>query len=383
MQIDYLSASELISDSANSIHVVRMSSAFAELGHSVTLHALRGRGDSTVIHGHYGAAANFEIARYEHRPGMLARARRFGIPLGPAYRLASGYFAVRPRLCNDSLIVARNAEWLLACLNRRSRFIFETHSPPNAYYDRLIAGRILKHPGLKAFVVISRPLRDMWVAAHPHSAERIIVAPDGADPVPGLDPCAVVEADSSAPFRVGYVGHLYPGRGGELILEMARKIPEAEFHLVGGRPEDISRLHGLAPPPNIIFHGHKPPREIPDMMRCFDVVLAPYQTKVEIHGGGGNTVAWMSPLKIFEYMSYAKPILVSNLSVLKEALEPDHTAVFIKSDDASAWAAALRDLMSDPVKRQALGKRAHDAFLQRFTWSRRAARLLEAAGVTS
>lgn len=36
MRIDYLSTSELISDRANAVHVVRMSAALAGLSHEVT-----------------------------------------------------------------------------------------------------------------------------------------------------------------------------------------------------------------------------------------------------------------------------------------------------------------------------------------------------------
>ncbi|WP_349371500.1 glycosyltransferase family 4 protein [Salinarimonas sp.] len=290
---------------------------------------------------------------------------------------------MRHRVREGGLLVARNSEWLLACLRPRSRFVFETHDPPRGLRDRLITDRVLEHPGLKALVVISRPLRDAWAAARPQIASRILVAPDGADAVADPDGSAAQPRDATAPFRVGYVGHLYPGRGGELLVDVARTVPEAEFHLVGGRPEDVARLRGLAPPPNVIFHGHRPPSEVPTLMRRFDAVVAPYQAKVAVSGGGGDTVAWMSPLKIFEYMSHAKPIVVSDLPVLHEALERDRTALFVPASDVSAWADALRRLMRDPDERQALGRRAHETFLARYTWSRRAARILEAAGATS
>jgi len=36
------------------------------------------------------------------------------------------------------------------------------------------------------------------------------------------------------------------------------------------------------------------------------VLLAPYQKEVAVGGGSGNTVDFMSPLKVFEYMSNKK-----------------------------------------------------------------------------
>ena len=46
------------------------------------------------------------------------------------------------------------------------------------------------------------------------------------------------------------------------------------------------------------------------------ILLAPYQ-KDTIVPGGAITSDWMSPLKIFEYMSSKRPLISSNLEVLK------------------------------------------------------------------
>ena len=40
-------------------------------------------------------------------------------------------------------------------------------------------------------------------------------------------------------LKVGYVGHLYKGRGIETIIECARKLNDISFHLVGGLKKDI------------------------------------------------------------------------------------------------------------------------------------------------
>ena len=35
-------------------------------------------------------------------------------------------------------------------------------------------------------------------------------------------------------FNIGYVGHLYKGRGIELIIDLAKKLPKFSFQIVGG-----------------------------------------------------------------------------------------------------------------------------------------------------
>jgi len=52
------------------------------------------------------------------------------------------------------------------------------------------------------------------------------------------------------------VGHLYDGRGIELIFDLAGQMPELDFHLVGGSDEDLLYWQSVGRKTNIFFHGH-------------------------------------------------------------------------------------------------------------------------------
>ena len=108
----------------------------------------------------------------------------------------------------------------------------------------------------------------------------------------------------------------------------------------------------------------------------FDAVLAPYQRKVAVVGGG-DTSAFMSPLKLFEYMSWGKPILCSDLPVLREVIEDGCNGLVLPPDDPTAWVAALHRLIDDSTERERLGNGARSDFLARHTWRRRAERVLD------
>ena len=41
-------------------------------------------------------------------------------------------------------------------------------------------------------------------------------------------------------LKVGYVGHLYKGRGIETIVECAKKLSDMTFHIVGGTQKDVN-----------------------------------------------------------------------------------------------------------------------------------------------
>jgi len=111
--------------------------------------------------------------------------------------------------------------------------------------------------------------------------------------------------------------------------------------------------------------------------RRFDIAMAPYQKIVAVAGGKGNTVEWMSPLKIFEYMAYGKAIIASDLPVLHEVLVPDRTALMVEPGDVAAWKNAICRLMINTEERRALGREARVKFLANYTWKRRAERILD------
>ena len=110
-------------------------------------------------------------------------------------------------------------------------------------------------------------------------------------------------------------------------------------------------------------------------MARLDVMLAPYQRRVAIYGNSGDTSRWMSPLKIFEYMAARKPMIASDMPVLREVLD-DSNAILVDPEDVDAWQNALTSLR-DPERREQLGTKAHQDFVAYYTWRARADRVLE------
>src|SRR3546814_5136960 len=88
------------------------------------------------------------------------------------------------------------------------------------------------------------------------AADRIIVAHDGADiPDNPDEPVASDWPGRSGAIQVGYVGHLYKGRGIEIVAGLARLLPQMDFHVIGGREAEIADWRARARPPNLHFHG--------------------------------------------------------------------------------------------------------------------------------
>jgi len=172
--------------------------------------------------------------------------------------------------------------------------------------------------------------------------------------------------------QVGYTGHLYPGKGMEIIAMLASRVPSMDFHVIGGSDEDIAYWKESTKAPNLYFHGFVPHGSLAYYYKHLDIMIAPYQRRVAPAGKRGDIAAWMSPLKLFEYMSARKAIVCSDLPVLREILLDRETALLVTPDNAEAWEQALTLLRDKPGLRETLAARAYTKFLESHTWRKRA-----------
>jgi glycosyltransferase involved in cell wall biosynthesis len=79
-------------------------------------------------------------------------------------------------------------------------------------------------------------------------------------------------------------------------------------------------------------------------------------------------------MKLFEYMACGRPILCSDLPVLREVLNPDN-ALLLPPGDVEAWVKALESLKSDPQLQTVLGAQTLSD-VKSYTWERRAQHIL-------
>ncbi|MFC1794490.1 glycosyltransferase [Planctomycetota bacterium] len=94
------------------------------------------------------------------------------------------------------------------------------------------------------------------------------------------------------------------------------------------------------------------------------------------YGGINDIGKWTSPLKLFEYMAAKRPILASDIEVLKEVLVHEKNSILCDPDDNVAWQAGLRRLLNDRELADQLTSNAFADLAEKYTWSRRAEALL-------
>ena len=100
----------------------------------------------------------------------------------------------------------------------------------------------------------------------------------------------------------------------------------------------------------------------------------PYQSKVK-----GRSSVWlekyMSPLKMFDYLSARMIILASDLIVYKHILKNNFNCKLIKVNDDKKWSVTLNNIFKSRKIKSSLKKNAYKT-AQDYTWDKRCQKII-------
>lgn len=353
-KIIYISSSTFPSTKANSVQVMKMCEQFG-LTYEVLLYGIRNNStleSNTDLFDFYGCDRNFQICLVNYYSNLIYSAVIF-------YKL----------LFNKSdIYYSRN--FLIACLLfiiGKKNVVYEVHIDPQygPFYNKIFKS-ILKYSNLKV-VSISSKLKQIFVKYYSFNPDNVLVAHDAAD-----------QKKINISFRelnpnninIGYIGNLYEGRGLELVCQLAKCNDNIKFNIIGGSDTEIKSLIGKYSYENLIFHGHVPHNKVSGYLKQQDILLAPYQKNLKVSGGEINTMDYMSPLKIFEYMASKRPMIISNLEIFHEVLD-SNTAIIVEPDNFKSWNKAIHDLINDKSLYREISESAFVLFKAKYTIEQR------------
>ena len=373
MKIAIISASQVPSGTANSIQVMKVCQSLAQGGHAVRLW-LPGEQATPwpALAEHYGLATPFEM----HWLRTWKSLRRYDF----------AFFAEQQaRAWGADVIYTWVLQAALLTLWQRTPLLLELHDRPSGKYGPWLYRQVAQHKGKKRLLFITRALqrileKEQGVTIQPGEA---MIAPDGVDLERYANLPAAEEARRTlglpSGLTAGYTGHLYRGRGADLLVSLAKRFPQVNFLWVGGRPADVEywqlqvKLLGLN---NVRLTGFVPNQRIPLYQAAADILLMPYE-EVITGSSGGNTAEVCSPMKMFEYMAAGRAILSSDLLVLREVLDENNAVLCPPPPGGeAAWAAAFGRLVNDEGLRRKLGLQAQRDVGQ-YAWKERAERTLD------
>lgn len=362
----YLSSSQIPSQKANSIQVMKMCQAFSKHFEKVFLFAVK-TDEKTNPFDFYKVSATFEIKLLKRPKIKFINKIIYAIKVLRELWLAKA----------GGVIFSRDvfSTGLLSFFySRNFTIFFEAHAPPSNILRKWVLKRIFLNSNFSKLVTISGALKKEYLRLYPDLSEnKIVVAHDGAD-LSQIPESMINPTDfnlKGKKLKLGYIGSLYPGKGAEIILEVATLLPQFEFHIVGGSKNQINEIKKNISLDNVFFHGFVNPEKIYFYMDQFDVMLAPYQSRVIVGSGTLDISKWMSPLKLFEYMGGGKPIIASDLPVLKEVIKENENALLADPKNPNDWVEKINMLHADIDLRCHLGINAQKDLINNYSWDKR------------
>jgi glycosyltransferase involved in cell wall biosynthesis len=387
MKIVCIATSRIPSDTANSIQVMKACHALGELGHQVSLlvpaHEL-GPGKNLVawsqLASYYGLGGppmerrtwqdGFQIEWLAARPGW----KRYDFSMAAVQRA---------RALKADIVYVWPLQAAVFALLRGMPVLLELHGEPEGKLGPSVFGMYLRLPGKKRLLPITQALADHLERMYRRTflSGESVVSPNGVDleRYEGLPSPSEARLLLNLPdcLTVGYSGHLYPGRGMGLLVELARRYDQIQFLWVGGRPADVADWQNRLKSENVknvTLTGFVENSRLPLYQAAMDILLMPYERMIE-GSSGGNSADFCSPMKMFEYMACGRAIVSSDLPVIREVLD-ETLALLCPPQDAASWVEALGSLIRDPERRESLGSNARQAVLG-YTWRSRARKALE------
>jgi glycosyltransferase involved in cell wall biosynthesis len=199
------------------------------------------------------------------------------------------------------------------------------------------------------------------------SLSKIIALPSGADielftPLSKEECCTRLGLDSS-PLYVGFVGNFFVHQGIDTLIDSSshilRKFTNTCFLLVGDGPmmstwQDKVSQKGLQEA--FIFSGSVPYKQVPEYIGAMDICVAPHKRDTN----------QSSPVKLFDYMACGKPVVASNIDVVREIIDQNECAILVPPDSCTELAQAIISLLVDQTRREKMGMEARHFVTSRY-----------------
>jgi glycosyltransferase involved in cell wall biosynthesis len=166
---------------------------------------------------------------------------------------------------------------------------------------------------------------------------------------------------------VGFVGSFARWHRPDLLIQafgaLAGDYPHVRLLLVGSGamlPSAKRLAQDLGVSHRIVFTDKIPHRDIPEYIAAMDVGVMPASN------------VFGSPVKVFEYMAMARPVVAPRYGPLEEVVDDGVNGFLFEPDSVAALAGSLRWLLDDPERCRCMGAVARQTVLVRHQWSHNA-----------
>ncbi|HAN47016.1 MAG TPA: glycosyltransferase WbuB [Cyanobacteria bacterium UBA8156] len=232
-----------------------------------------------------------------------------------------------------------------------------------------------------AIVVLSEPMRRLVCQKHPDLAAKVFVVPSWANPdairpLPKSQNWFAQKHHLDRRFTVLYSGNLGRCHDAETLAAAIGLLADAnmQFVFVGNGAGYQALQKASANCPHVLFLPYQAPEVLPYSLTACDVSV------VSLCYNMGDVVA---PSKFYGMLAAGRPVVAicRDDCYLKPLLEENQCGRAFANGDAAGLAAFLRSLQADPALAEAMGQRALQLLLDRFTLQHAAQGYLQALGL--
>lgn len=395
MRIAYIVHGRFPTEKAHGFQIAQVCDAMMTLGHEVTVlkpEIANAITDSPKVY--YNLRNKLNVEEFESKawylkitPGFL----RFAASMIPYGRKVVEYITEHPKHFDPyDLIYLRSPLLLKAALSTDIPVIIELHSVPRflRYFKKLLnrCDRI---------VCLTSLMRKELVGSGA-DGNRVCVEADAVDlqKYDELPPYEELRSRAHQAFNIplyktviGYVGSLVTR---EILEKGVRELVQAAailkkqdrpiFLWVIGGPDrlvneyrDIARSLGLTEH-DFQFAGFKSAHFVPDIIAACDVCVYPVPKTDHPY-----FLRDTSPLKLFEYLAAARPIVCADLPTVRDVVD-EKSVRFFRPGDPSGLAEAIDDVMRHPEE---ASRRAEEGrrIVKEHSWEKRMSRILRGISV--
>lgn len=373
MKLAYIANARIPTEKAHGLQISKMCESYSALGHKVHL----------IVPDRLNQHKKNPFAFYRIKKNFLITYVKIPVQIHPTSRYSHRVIEMQfiPGLrnllrCNEFDAIITRDIFCVLFYGKRYRIYYEMHDFPERFHW-LWKKALKKANG----VIVTNSWKKEKVVSHfCVSNEKVIFAPNG------FDPCLfnqnayddTITRDhlklSKDDFVLCYTGSLKTmsmDKGISWLIEIMVDLPpQVKLLFVGGASEDIKeyKTHAvrLGVEEQIRFISRIPHYQMASYMALADVFVAPFPDTPHFR-------YYMSPIKLFEYMAAAKPVVASKLPSIVEILgdtgllfEPNDKKQFVEFITLLSQDDRLREQMSAAALNRSSG----------FTWNKRAERIV-------
>jgi glycosyltransferase involved in cell wall biosynthesis len=215
--------------------------------------------------------------------------------------------------------------------------------------------------------------RDFLVKSRGATRERIVVIPNGADTELFRPRAGLVDG---AAWKLLYFGTLSPWQGVDLAIRAVAQVDAASLRVFGtgtrARTGALTRLAAkLGVADRVALCPPVSPGELAEELAACNAVIAP------LLWNDRNVVQGCCPLKILEGMAAGRPVIATDLEVVRELGRHEEHLLLTRPGSVDAIAEAIVRLRGDPALAAMLSSNARRLVEGRYTWERAVRSLID------